>query len=173
MPSAPRYYLADSGQRTGPHSLAVLKQLAEVNTVTPDTLHATESDPNEWSPLRASQVLHDELFPSRPRYTLDAHRPVERVNRPDNTAAPSVDEMLRANLARQRQVEGELLTPQPPRSNKRRRDYLFLLVTGNAFAVLAFVLLPANPMVLVNLLGFFVIYNLGLAWTLYGVMDRY
>ncbi|MEZ0216276.1 MAG: DUF4339 domain-containing protein [Rariglobus sp.] len=173
MPSAPRYYLAEAGQRTGPHSLAVLKQLAEVGTITPDTLHAAESEPNDWTPLRDSQVLHDELFPARPHYTLDANRPVEHVNHPDNTAVPSVDEMLRANIARQRAAEGELLTPQPPRSNKRRRDYLFLVIAGNALGLLVFILLPSNPLVLVYLLAFFVIYNLGLAWTLYGVMDRY
>ncbi len=173
MPVAPRYYLADSGRRTGPHSLAVLKQLAEVGAITPDTLHAAESDPNNWSPLRDSQVIHDELFPTRPRYALDANRPVDHVNRPDTTAVPSVDEMLRANIARQREAEGELLTLQPPRSNKRRRDYLILLITGNALALLGFILLPANPMVMVYLLAFVVIYNLGLAWTLYGVMDRY
>lgn len=173
MPTAPRYYLANGTQRTGPHSLAVLKQLAEVHTITPDTLHAAESDPDDWTPLRDSQVLHDELFPARPHYSLDHHRPVEHVNNPSNVSAPSVDEMLRANLARQRQAEGELLKPQAPRSNKRRRDYIFLVITGNAFAVLGFILLPANPMVLVPLFAFLIIYNLGLAWTLYGVMDRY
>jgi hypothetical protein len=173
MPSAPRYYLADSGRRTGPHSLAVLKQLAEVSTITPDTLHATESEPNDWSPLRDSQVLHDELFPARPHYTLDLQRPVEHVNNPSNIAVPSVDEILRANLARQRATEGELLKPMPPRSNRRRNDYLFLTIAGNLAAVLGFIFLPANAVVFVSLVAFVAIYNIGLLWTLFFVMDRY
>lgn len=173
MPSAPRYYLADSGRRTGPHSLAVLKQLAEVSSITPDTLHAAESEPNDWSPLRDSQVLRDELFPARPHYALDLHRPVEQVNNPNTTPVPSVDEILRANLARQREAEGELLTPQPPRPNNRRRDYLFLTIAGNLAAVLGFIFLPANPIVFVSLVAFVAIYNIGLLWTLFVVMDRY
>jgi hypothetical protein len=171
MPSAPRYYLADSGRRTGPHSLAVLKQFAEIGTITPDTLHAAESEPNDWSPLRDSQVLHDELFPARPHYTLDAHRPVDHVNRPDIAAVPSVDEMLRANLARQREAEGELLTPQPPRPNKRRRDYLILAACING--LVAVNLAMGRPWYDPFLLGFFTMGNISLAWVLYGVMDRY
>jgi hypothetical protein len=172
MPTAPRYYLADSGRRTGPHSLAVLKQLAEVSTITPDTLHAAESEPDDWSPLRDSQVLHDELFPARPRYALDLQRPVEHVNRPDNVAVPTVDEMLRANLARQESAVPELLKPVAS-PNNRRRDYLFLMIGGNAVGVVAAFLVPATPLILVPLLAFLVVYNLGITWILYGVMTRY
>jgi hypothetical protein len=172
MPSAPRYYLADSGRRTGPHSLAVLKQLAEVGTITPDTFHAAESDPNTWSPLRDSEVLHAELFPARPRYALDANRPIQNVNHPSNTPVLSVDEMLRANLTRQQSAVPELLKPvESP--NHRRRDYLFLMISGNSIGILAAFLLPANPIVLVPLFIFLVVYNLGITWVLYGVMNRY
>jgi hypothetical protein len=173
MPSAPRYYLAEEGRRTGPHSLAVLKQLAEVGTITPETLHASESDPNDWSPLRASQVLHDELFPERPHYALDSNRAVEHVNRPDNAAVPSVDEMLRANIARQRQAEGELLTPQPPRPNRRRTDYLLTVAGGAGVSMIPwlFVHVTAGHIILTLAATTFV--AICAAWVFYGVMDRY
>jgi hypothetical protein len=173
MPSAPRYYLADSGRRTGPHSLAVLKQLAEVSTITPDTLHATESDPNDWSPLRDSQVLHDELFPARPHYTLDPHRPVEHVNRPDNVAVPTVDEMLRANLARQEASKGELLAPQPPRPNRRRSDFLFTVAAGAGASMFSWVFVDVTVGHIILTLGATAFVALCAAWVFYGVLDRY
>ncbi len=173
MPASPRYFLQENGQRTGPHSLDVLRQKAEVYVITPDTPIITEDDPEGWAPLRESQVLCSALFPERPNYTLAA-RTIDKVNAlTEPHSAPSVHEMLRGNLARQRAVEGELLKPPPQRSNRRRLDYVFMVVFGNLFAALAWLLLPANPMVLVSLLGFVVIYNLGLAWVLFGVMDRY
>jgi hypothetical protein len=171
MPTVPRYYLAEAGQRTGPHSLAVLKQFAELRTITADTLHATESEPNDWSPLRDAEVLHDELFPARPHYSLYLQRPVEHINRSDNAAVPSVDEMLRANLARQREAEGELLSPQPPRPNNRRRDYLILAAFINGLVAVNLAL--GRPWYDPFLLGFFAMGNISLAWVLYGVMDRY
>lgn len=173
MPAAPRYYLADSGRRTGPHSLAVLKQLADVGTIDPDTFHATESEPNDWSPLRDSQVLHDELFPARPHYALDPARPVEQVNRPADAPVPTVDEMLRANLARQQISEGELLKPLPPRSNRRRNDFLFTIAAG-ALASMAswlFVDVTAGHIILTAAFTVFVAACAG--WVFYGVMDRY
>lgn len=206
MPSSPYYFLTEAGQRTGPHSLAVLKQKGELRAITADTLIAPESDPDGWSPLRDSPALCAELIPARVHYTLGAHA-IKQINHPANPPAPSVEEilksnhareqtvpgnrpkpaahasplptaptvedLLRGNLARAQAASGELMTPAPKRSRRRRFDYAFMVVFGNLFAVLAFVLLPGNPMVLVPLLGFVVIYNIGLAWVLFGVMDRY
>lgn len=172
MPSAPRYYLADSGRRTGPHSLAVLKQLAEVSSITPDTLHAAESEPNDWSPLRDSQVLRDELFPPRPHYALDLHRPVEHVNNPNNTPVPSVDEMLRANLARQQSVTPELLK-EIPRPNRRRRDCIFLLIAAFVLCVAPWFFIPLTIGLILLSTAAFLFMSLCILWILYGVMDRY
>lgn len=172
MPTAPRYFLMEAGERTGPHSLLVLRQKADVAALSPDTRVAPENEPNLWAPLRDYQVLCSELIPERPHYTLGAHA-IERVNDSTLPAAPSVQEILSSNLAHERRVEGHLLKAVPPRSNRRLRDYLGLVVAGNLFSALAWVLLPAHPMVVVPLLGFVVIYNVGLAWVLFGVMDRY
>ena len=170
MPSPPRYFLREDGRRTGPHSLAVLKQKAELGLITADTMLAAEAEPETWAPLRDSQVLCEELIPARPHYTL-GKREVERVNRADNPAVPSVDEMLRANLARQKQAEGELLTPMPPRPNRRRTDYLILAGLLNGF--IGLLIYHGMPWYNPFLLGLFIMGNLGLTWVLFGVMNRY
>ncbi|MET0263148.1 MAG: DUF4339 domain-containing protein [Rariglobus sp.] len=171
MSVAPRHFLQEDGRRTGPHSLAVLLQKAEVHVLTPETLVATEDDPDTWLPLREFQVLCSELLPERPHYTLGP-RSVVTVNAASGTSTPSIDELLQDNIARQRETEGELLPPAA-HPNQRRRDYLFLCIGGNALAALAAVLLPGNPIILVPLLGFMVVYNVGIAWVLFGVMGRY
>jgi hypothetical protein len=172
MPTAPRYFLMEDGQRTGPHSLAVLLQKAEMHALTADTLIALENEPNNLLPLRDFQVLCSELLPERVHYTLGAHA-IDRVNTADTPAALSVQEMLRANRDRELAVEGKLLKPVGERPNRRRRDYILLSLAGNAFAALAWLLFPGTSLIMASLLGFVVIYNLSLAWVLYGVMDRY
>ncbi|CAM2899256.1 DUF4339 domain-containing protein [Rariglobus hedericola] len=172
MATPPRYFMMEDGQRTGPHSLAVLLQKAEMHALTADTLIAPENEPGIMLPLRDFQVLCSELLPERVHYTLGAHA-IDRVNTTEIPAALSVQEILSDNLARERAVEGQLLKSARARTNNRRRDYVLLTVAGNAFAALAWVLFPGTPMVVVSLLGFVVIYNVSLAWVLYGVMDRY
>ena len=173
MSTGPRYFLLESGQRTGPHSLIVLKQKAEIGVLTPDTSLAPENEPDAWAPLRDAQVLCEELIPPRPHYALGT-RLVEKVNTASSPhSAPSVHDLLGGNLARQRKAEGELLTPLPPRSNRRRNDYLVLVGAGNLMATLGFVFLPTNPFVFVSLVAFVAIYNVGLTWIMFFVMDRY
>lgn len=173
MPTAPRYFLLEEGQRTGPHSLAVLKQKAEVRVLTADSLIAHETEPDAWAPLGDFQVLCDELLPVRTRYALAPDHKVEHVNTPGETAPPTVQELLRANAVRERSAIGELLAPLPRRSNKRLRDYLILVVCGNLLALLAFLFLPMNPVSFVYLVAFVAIYNTSLPWVMFAVMDRY
>jgi hypothetical protein len=170
MPTAPRYFLREDGRRTGPHSLAVLKQKAEMGLLSADSVLAPEAEPEEWAALRESQVLCEELIPARPHYTL-GKREVEKVNHAENPATPSVEAMLRANLARQQEAEGELLKPMPPRSNRRRNDYLIVAGLINGLVLVNICL--GRPWFDPFLLGFFVMGNLSLAWVMFGVMDRY
>ena len=171
MANAPRYFLSENGQRTGPHSLAVLKQKAEIHVIKPDTSIAPEDEPDAWAAITDSQVLCEELFPERRQFTF-ATRIVEKVNTAaEPHHAPSVDEMLRANIARQRTAEGELLKPMPPRSNRRRNDYLILSAIINGIVVIN--LLMGRPWFDPFLLGFFAMANIGVAWVLFVVMDRY
>jgi hypothetical protein len=172
MPTDSRYFLVEKGQRTGPHSMAVLRQKADIYDLTPDTPIAAESAPEAWTPLRDLQPLCNDLIPPRPQYTLGAHA-IERVNSDNVPAAPSVQEILRANAVAERAAEGEFLKQTARRRNRRLFDYLLLAISGNLVAVVAWLFLPTNPMVLVPLLAFAVIYNIGIAWVMFGVMDRY
>jgi hypothetical protein len=79
--------------------------------------------------------------------------------------------MLRANLARQQAAEGELLKPMPPRSNRRRNDYLILAAMINGLFVVNLII--GRPWYDPFLIGLFVMGNVSLAWVLFGVMDRY
>ena len=172
MPSSPRYFLREDGRRTGPHSLAVLKQKAELGLLTANSPLAPEAEPEAWAPLGDSQVLREELLTAHTHYTL-GKREVETVNHAENPATPSVESILRGNLARQREVEGELLKPLPPRSNRRRNDYLIAAIAGNLLAAIGFIYLPGNPITFVYLIAFVTLYNTGLVWILFFVMDRY
>jgi hypothetical protein len=110
------------------------------------------------------------VVPERQHYTF-APRCIERVNEPDTPAAPSAKEMLQANIARLRAAEGELLTPAPPRSNRRRNDYFIVAGLINGLVILNIIL--GRPWYDPFLLGFFAMGNISLAWVLFGVMDRY
>lgn len=172
MPPDTRYFLIEDGQRTGPHSAEVLRQKAEVHAITPDTSSAVESAPETWVPLRDLPDLAGTLFPPRPHYTL-APRPVECVNATGPGNAPSVQDLLRVNLDHECAANQGLLAPQATRPNRRRRDYLLLVVAGNALAALAWTILPASPFTLVPLFSFVVMFNISVPWILFGVMDRY
>lgn len=172
MSDSPLYYLVEDGQRTGPHTIAVLKQKAEVHVLTADTLITKENEPTAWRPLRASPDLYAELIPVRTRLTLGA-QVIEQVNKSEEPAAPTVEELLKGNLDRAKAIRGELLAPMPPRSNRRRSDYLFMFALGNLAALAAYLFLPTNPVVFVSIVSFVALYNVGLVWLLYGVMDRY
>jgi len=173
MATGPRYFLQENGLRTGPHSLAVLKQKAEIHVITPDTSLAPENEPDAWGPISDSQVLCEELFPARTQFTLAA-RTVDKVNSSaDPHHAPSVDEMLRGNLARQRTAEGELLKPMPPRSNRRRTDYLFTVAAGALASMIPwlFVHVTLGHVLLSVASTLFVVISAG--WVFFFVMDRY
>jgi hypothetical protein len=173
MATGPRYFLSENGQRTGPHSLAVLKQKAELGVLKPDTSIAPETEPDEWTPISDSQVLCEELFPLRRQFTFGA-RPIEKVNTPTAPHhAPSVDEMLRDNLARQRSTEGELLKPMPPRSNRRLTDYLFTVAAGAGLSMLPWLFVPVTAAHVFLAVGATVFVAISAAWVFFFVMDRY
>jgi hypothetical protein len=173
MATGPRYFLSENGQRTGPHSLVVLKQKAEVHVLKPETSIAPESDPDDWTPISASQVLCEELFPARRPFTLGA-RTVEKVNTSaDPHAAPSIEEMLRDNLARQQSAGSELLKPLPPRSNRRLKDYLFTVVAGALVSMIPWLFVPVNIGHVFISLAATAFVALCAAWVFFVVMDRY
>ena len=173
MATGPRYFLQENGLRTGPHSLAVLKQKAEISVIKPDTSLAPENEPDTWAPISDSQVLCEELFPARTHYTLAA-RAVEKVNSSaDPHHAPSVDEMLRDNLTRQRAAGGELMKPMPPRSNRRRTDYLFTVAAGALVSMIPWLFVHVTIGHVLLSLASTVYVAISAGWVFFFVMDRY
>jgi hypothetical protein len=114
----------------------------------------------------------NEADPTPRKFAFKA-RSFDQANLPSQPPAPSVHEILRHNLAVQKSAEPEILPHLHDRRTKRRRDYWITMLCGNALGGLAAVILPANVVVLVFLLAFFVIFNLSLAWILFHVMDKY
>ena len=172
MQYAPRYFLREDGRRTGPHSLSALKQKAEMGLMSADTSLAQENEPEMWTALRDSQVLYEELLTARPHYTL-APRKIIRVNHADHPATRSVQEMLRANLSCQEQVEDKLLKPLPPRSNRRLNDYLFIVAGGAGVSMIPWLFVTVAKGHILLTLGTTAFIASCAAWVMFGVMDRY
>jgi hypothetical protein len=163
----PRYYLALDGQLSGPHGLDALKDMASVHAFTRDTLATPEGTEN-WLPLHAIPALADTLFPSAAKFQLKekAFAPTSDSDRP-----VTVEELLHTNLASESRQPPAAHAPCPGTS--RRRDFLFAAICANALALIAWLLLPSHPFILVPLLAYVVIINLGLYWVFYQVMSRY
>lgn len=87
--------------------------------------------------------------------------------------ALSVHEILRDNLAVQKSVEPEVLPNLRDRRTKRRRDYLILLLTMNPLIAAVGWMVHGSPIGSIYLLAFFVMFNVGLPWIMFQVMDKY
>jgi hypothetical protein len=163
-----RYYLPIDGQVSGPHSLTALKEMASVRAFNADTLIVAEGA-ETWVPLHTLPDLCAQLFPTGTAYSLKNAPPRARAE-----AGPPivVEEILHKNLANQTVHEAPL-DPVDHRPNRRRRDFLLLFAAGNLVALTAFLLMPRDPIVMVPLGSFFVLFNIGVYWVFYHVMDRY
>lgn len=173
------YYLVESGQTTGPHSLAVLRQKAEILTLTPASLVCpaepdSEAD-NRWRPIHEDPALQAEVFPVRatpaPRLGKVSG---EQINAHDDEASNPVDVMalLRDNAAHARAATSPGIPTSPKSSyrNRRHRDYLICALALTAFCAIAGAFIGyINPF----LIALFVMGHIGLPWVLYGIMDRH
>lgn len=170
---SPAYYLAEDGRGTGPHSLAVLAQKAEVHAIHPDSLvyPVDAPDGSPWLPIHQVPDLHAHLFPARSLPSLGVAQFDSANAESDASVSPfTIDEALRENTARQRAAEGELLKDFGPRPNNRRRDFVVCTIGLNLFCLLmGFLISFHNPF----LIGLFAMGNVSIVWVLYGVMDRY
>lgn len=170
---SPAYYIVENGLSTGPHSLLVLKQKAEVHALRPDSLvhPAEDASGTRWTPIREIPGLHEHLFPAQESFALGAVRFDSANIRADaSVQAFEVDAALRENTARQRAAEGDLLRDIGARPNNRRRDFIVCITALNLFVAFAgYFVGYGNPF----LIGLCVMGNIGIAWVLYGVMDRY
>jgi hypothetical protein len=169
------YYLAEEGAASGPHSLAVLRQKAEIRVLRPDSLvypGTPTAQPAAWTTIRDLPDLHAHLFPAHPLPSLGtAHFQSENA-RHDATLAPTdVTTLLRDNTARQTIAEN-LRPPPPPVAYRyhRTRDYLWCAAALN-LPILLYGL--SSTFLSPLLIGLFVVGNIGLAWVFFSVMDRY
>lgn len=172
----PPYYLIEDGKTTGPHSLIVLHQKAEIRVIDPESSvrPVTPADA-PWLPIRTLPDLHALLFPPKTAPTLATHRSVAVTNPPINTAGGpiEVERLLRGNTARL--VATEHFNPSAI-SNRRHRRHCTYLLTVLAFAApgwaaLRFRLIPHTEMAFVLLVSFVALAALLSYWIIYHVTD--
>lgn len=167
-----RYYLALDGQVSGPHGLEALREMASVHAFTRDTLATPEGTEN-WLPIHAIPVLAETLFPASAKFQLKGKAFIETA---DSDKPIGVEDILRKNLAAEATRAAPVdYTARPSRSpgSNRRRDFIFSIISANAIGVAAYAIFPSHPFILVPLLAYFVVINLGLYWIFFHVMSRY
>jgi hypothetical protein len=182
----------------GPFGPELLAELAHSGVITPAT-EASADVAGPWIPL---QALGDcgRMFPLRPavRFKTKAFENVNRAsypavdlpaiiaaaNRPPPATAaaepprpanpgPPIDvmEILRENARFQARTEKPVdLTS---RSNRRRRDYLILMIVVNGFFIWRLIAGWGNPVTTLYSLAGLIVFSVGITWVVYGVMDRY
>lgn len=170
------YYLVEGGVVTGPHSLLVLRQKAEIHALRPDAMvHPLLPADAPWCPLHEIPDLLAAVFPAPSAPRLALSRPTLPNTASDADLAPTeVPELLRDNVARQVFAESGIpLRKLKPLGAKRRRDFLVLFLLGNAFALGSGYFLGFNGVQGVFILSFCAVFNVSLYWVLFHVMDRY
>lgn len=171
--SASQLYELQEGDRiTGPHTLVVLRQKADIRVIDADTLIRPAHDAHApWRPLRDDTELIEFLLPKRSRQTLGATRYANTNSATDAASQPvDVMQILRHNSAVEASQKDAPKLAAKPYPYRRRRDYLITASALNLSCVVAGLLLGfVNPFVLAA----FVMGNVCLAWVLYGVMDKY
>ncbi|MCW5547650.1 MAG: hypothetical protein KIT44_01670 [Opitutaceae bacterium] len=110
--------------------------------------------------------------PPPQRYGLKA-REFQKENQPATPPAPSVHEILRANLAHGQAVEDAKPMDLTDHRTKRTRDYWLLMIAGNGLGGLLWFLLPSSQLISILLPGVLLVLNLGLYWIMFQVMEKY
>lgn len=125
--------------------------------------HAAHTDA-AGNPIHVGDLLESAVRPPRPPAATPPATP--RTPSPD---ANDVYAMLRDGRTRDPGPE----MPPPPRSTRRRNDFLVLLGLGYAVIAGAVFLIGPNPLVLLFAAGAAGTYTLALTWIMWFVMDHY
>jgi hypothetical protein len=182
----------------GPFTPELLAELAQSGVITP----ATDASPDATGPWMPLQTLGDYagMFPPRPAFQFRT-KPFEHVNHASDPAVdlrtiiaaanrpppppatadsprpakapPHIDvaEILRENARIQACFEKPVdLTPRP---NRRRLDYLILMIVVNGFLVWRLIAGWGNPVTMLYSVSGLIVFSVGITWVMYGVMDRY
>jgi hypothetical protein len=182
----------------GPFTPDQLRQLAEVGAITPETGASAQAG-GSWLRLQdlpgCAEIFPQSrqfLFKARefenvnqgPGPRVDLRDVIAAANRPPAapaagpasvpaTAPNEVFDILRQNRARERDAGLDELAPLPPRPNRRRRDFLILLIGGNLLFLTGFLTVPRNVVTVLFAFSGAVFYTASLVWVMYGVMSRY
>ena len=173
----PPYYLLEEGHPTGPHSLIVLHQKADIRVIGPNsTVRPAESPDAPWIPIRMIPDLHEFLFPPKTAPTLASSRPAAHTKPPFTESAPrpvEVESMLRDNTARL--VASEHFDPgaMSSRRLRRHRTFLFtvLFFAAPAWALYRFGPFPRTEITIITLAGFVGVAALMSYWIIYHIAD--
>src|SRR5258708_14183763 len=110
--------------------------------------------------------------PTPKKLTFKA-RPIDRVNTASKPAAPSVEEILRMNLERQKAAESAVPIIRKDRRTGRTLDFWLSMAGANLLGLTAAFLIPFNPLTTIFLLGYFVMINVVLVWIFFFILDKY
>lgn len=95
---------------------------------------------------------------------------VERLNEPAGHGASDPNDVhatLRGNLAAEDKARLNEIPPPHRRRSKRKRDYILTMIVGNLLLLLATVVAPVFG------LAGLMIFNVGLTWIMWFVVDDY
>lgn len=168
--SPERYRVRSADVTYGPHPLATLRDMASVRVFSDEAFIAGEFT-DDWVPICAQPALRDAIFPPGRKLTLKEKNFVS-VNTPASDPPPTIEEILRKNIAHQTAHEAPL-SLEDRRPNRRRRDFIFLLLAGNGGIAALTALLPHNPVALLFALAFVVMFSLSAYWIMFHIMERY
>ncbi len=139
-----------------------------------ERVNATPSSDTDAAPAAPGAPAEPGPIDVRDLARLAAHgQPLLSPRREPAPGRTDVHGVLQENLARANAagINDVDLTPRPP--SRRKRDYWFTLVAGNATIVGLVLLLGLNPMTVMFGFGGVIVFSVGLTWIMWFVMDRY
>jgi hypothetical protein len=128
------YFLIEDHDVTGPHSLTVLRQKAEIFAITPDT-PVKPSEPVDalWMHIHEMPALRATLFPQKKSLNLQTLAPFPGLTPTEAGHEPvHIEEILRENAMRQIHAENFDISERPKGPRYRRnRNFILIAVTLN------------------------------------------
>lgn len=170
----PTYQIVEGDQVTGPHTLVVLRQKADIHVINPDTpVRAIVQPPEPWRPIRDWPELHDLLFVAKTAPKLGIAKFHATNIQTDADSAPvDVQQLLRGNAvvqkaAEKRQAHADL-------GPYVRRRLVFAVVVALVVLPLLFLyfrVLPRTGDSLALLAGFAAAGLAVIYWVMFHVLD--
>jgi hypothetical protein len=170
----PSYYLIEDHEPTGPHSVSVLLQKAEIFVITPDTAVKPAEPPEAlWVQIHELPELRALLFPAKKTLNLRTFAPFKATPEIEARHEPvHVEDMLRNNTLNQ--IAAEDLKPRRlsigPRQ-RRNRTFLISALVINVPSFLAFCLMTAEVPAMVIAPTLAAIATVILYWFMYHLMS--